>query len=165
MRSNLITSLKVIIAFSLILLLGCNQIDKKVEYRYGDMVITRIDKSSNSYFWFGVVKEGEDKDPDIKINWGGFDGGFRAYLIFESDHVELFREYGFFKVVKANRHITISHKFKHETDDFDNVSAIHWMDSLSGSFKNVRMIQSPPYESELKVNKDNHSEVNAVFLQ
>ena len=146
----------IIILVISILAMSCFFKKEIIVYEYNGVVITRIDKNAESYFYYGKYELNNLPNSFIKAKYSGLDGLMGAYLLFEkNENVKLIRCYGLFSSEGnyANSKLQLI-----ESDDvmqqFDykkikkNKNVIYLSDGIK-------------YEKE--ENFKNHSNVNATY--
>jgi len=134
-------------------LLSCNK--HPIFYEYNHVVITRVEKGSNIYFYYGKYEDGNYPSNCIHAYYHGFNSGVQAYMTFEKDGKVYIRNVmGYFDVIGNEENIKIVHS--------SNEEFIPWFDSVRNNFNNTIEI-SDVLKYEKERNLKNHSRVKAIL--
>ncbi|MEM9675221.1 MAG: hypothetical protein AAF992_21700 [Bacteroidota bacterium] len=137
--------------------ISCTQ-NRIVHYEYDNVVITRVDKSAESFFYYGICDDKSNPCPKsyIRAKYNGFDGSMGGYLIFHpNDKVEILRMFRFFEDTGHNSFLYLS-----EYDD--NYALNRFTDSIRGDYRNRAWI-SDILSEEKEQNDKNNSKVMTVY--
>lgn len=147
----------IIILFLSILLMNCFSTKEKIVYEYNGIVITRIYKNAESYFYYGKHEINDLPNSYIKAEYAGFDGLMGALLLFEKNgNVKFIGCYGLFTTTGINSNSKLQliedHNVMQPLFDFEKL------------VKNKNVIYlSDVIQYEKKENVKNHSNVNATY--
>ena len=150
--------MKKILTIILVLFLNsCKKKEEFIYYSYEDITVTRVDRENHIYFYYGKF-ENTDLLPKsyIEATYNGFDGVMDAFLIIEKDKtVKIVPIADLFDEINKDQKLKLE-RFEH------NIDFIKWVESIDKKYKNVYRL-SNLLKLEIKRNKENNSEIKAVY--
>jgi len=142
-----------LLAFICLLLSSCY--NKPIIYEYNHVFITRFNKGSDIYFYYGKYEAGNYPPKYVHAYYHGFNSGIQAYLTFEKDGKVYIRDVmGYFDIIGKEQNIKIVYS--------DNTEFNPWFDSISNNYNNTFEV-SDALNIEKEKNLENHSKVKAIY--
>jgi len=140
-----------------ILLSACSNSGKIIQYEYNGVVITRVNKYPEDYFYYGKFDNTKNlPEQYILSKFSGFDGLMSAFLIFKKDKtVEIIPVADDFSQTADNHLMKLN-------DKMENIDFIHWRDRTSSNMDSIVEL-SDVIKLEITRNKTGHSKVNAKY--
>ncbi|MES2727909.1 MAG: hypothetical protein V4643_12445 [Bacteroidota bacterium] len=149
----------IVIIFFALVITSCSK-QKVIKYEKNGVIITRVDKDADTYFYYGNYDESYPAS-HIRAEYHGFDGIMHAYIVFHpNEKVEILRLDGVFYDDKmgANQNLYLTDHSKIDLDSFqseikvkcDNVIEI--TDGINDNFKTEKLL-----------NERIHSQVKVIY--
>lgn len=138
--------------------MGCAENSKKIiQYKYKDVVITRINDYPRDIFYCGKFDTVEElPDNYVLSEFSGFDGLMSAFLIFKKDRtVEIILVADDFTQVGENPSLILN-------KTIENIDFIHWRDQTMSDLDSIIQV-SDGIRLEIERNKKEHSKVTARY--
>jgi hypothetical protein len=149
---------KFVVCFLGLFLTSCER-DRLTVYSYNGVSLTRIDRDSETYFYYGDFRN-ETKLPNdyIKATYLGLNYVMQSYVIFNNDKTLTFVDMG--DGVQKNG----QSKFLNLAEYIENAKFIKWKKTFEYKFDSVLRIDDV-LKIEKQINLENHSKVNAVYIR
>jgi hypothetical protein len=139
------------ILLSILIFSSCSQ-ENRIFYEYNGVVITRINKDNQIYFYRGK----QEDSSFIKAEYSGLNSGMGAYLVFKPNGmVELVKVYDSFEKFGSDSSLVLK-EYK------ENIEFIKWTDSIKGNYNNIIEV-SDIINIEKERNLQNHSKVKVTY--
>lgn len=89
--------ISIILVFVTFCFTACNQASKEVHYKYGEVVIKRVDKAGETSFYY-LGRNSKNSSGKIWAQYSGINDGFSGYLRFHKNgKVEILSSDGYFQ--------------------------------------------------------------------
>lgn len=127
--------------------------DRLIIYKFNDVSVTRIDKDSETFFYYGDFSDRKNLPENyIRATYSGFNYVMSSYMIFKKDKTVTFVDMGdgMEKTGNAN--------FMNIFDFQNNLDFIHWQESFKSKFDSIVRIHDV-IDIEQKINIENNSKV------
>ncbi|MBI3234097.1 MAG: hypothetical protein HYZ42_08645 [Bacteroidetes bacterium] len=148
---------KTIIIISILFCYSCSDNKIRTIYEYEGVFVTRIDEGTESHFYYGKYAiDNSLPSSYVRSYYSGRTAGMDAYLIFKTNHIEVYHLMGTFDKLGMEEDIKIINNPKSRTFNFN------FDDKVQGNYKHIcRVSDSKTHEQEL--NTKNHSKVKVSY--
>ncbi len=130
-----------------------------IYYTYGDVTITRVEKGTTNYFYYGKHPEGKYPDSFIQSTYSGFNSGMGVYITFlPNKKVRFDYEISLVEEIGNDTNIYVNNNLSDRLPFYDDRTL-----PLNNTVFTTDILRSEGLKGEINYNKKWGSKVTATY--